>query len=104
MFYRLRPEVLRSNEHLRGTGVAYGQSDMPTDIFLREESAIMEGIPKNMDMDLSRREFLTTAVSAGGAMLFGSVCLNASGQADPRVAQVMSKTIGIDMHNHVYPK
>ena len=38
-------------------------------------------------------------------MLLGSAWLNASGQgADPRVAQVLSKTIGIDMHNHVYPK
>lgn len=24
-------------------------------------------------------------------------------EADPRIAQVLSKTIGIDMHNHVYP-
>ena len=24
-------------------------------------------------------------------------------RVDPRVAQVMSETIGIDMHNHVYP-
>lgn len=52
----------------------------------------------------SRREFLTTAVAAGGAMLLGPTCLNAAGDAvDPRIAQVMSKTIGIDMHNHVYP-
>src|SRR5579862_5630831 len=65
----------------------------------------MKGIPRNTDLEPSRREFLTTAVSAGGAMLFASVCLNASSQeADPRIAQIMSKTIGIDMHNHVYPK
>ncbi len=37
-------------------------------------------------------------------MLLGPVGLNALAEGDdPRVAQVMSKTIGIDMHNHVYP-
>lgn len=37
-------------------------------------------------------------------MLLGPVWLNAAGDSvDPRVAQVMSGTIGIDMHNHVYP-
>ncbi len=53
---------------------------------------------------LSRREFLTAAVGAGGAMLLEPAWLRAVGdQADPRVAQVMSRTIGVDMHNHVYP-
>ena len=53
---------------------------------------------------LSRREFLTTAVGAGGAMLLGPAWLSAAGDGvDPRVAHVMSTTIGIDMHNHVYP-
>jgi membrane dipeptidase len=52
----------------------------------------------------SRRDFLTTAMGAGGAMLLGPAWLNGAGKAvDPRVAQVMSRTIGIDMHNHVYP-
>ena len=37
-------------------------------------------------------------------MLLRPAWLNAAGDGiDPRVAQVMSKTIGIDMHNHVYP-
>jgi membrane dipeptidase len=52
----------------------------------------------------SRRDFLTTAVGAGGAMLLGPAWLSAASEAvDPRVAEVMSRTIGIDMHNHVYP-
>jgi membrane dipeptidase len=51
---------------------------------------------------LSRREFLTTAMGAGSAMLLGPAWLHADG-ADPRLAQIMSGTIGIDMHNHVYP-
>ena len=53
---------------------------------------------------LSRRELLTTSVGAGSAMLLGPAHLNAAADAaDPRVAQVLSRTIGIDMHNHVYP-
>ena len=53
---------------------------------------------------LSRREFITTTVCAGGAVLLGPMGLATAGDGvDPRVAQVMSKTIGIDMHNHVYP-
>jgi membrane dipeptidase len=58
---------------------------------------------KNPCSGLSRREFLTTAVG-GGAMLLSPPWLNAATDGDdPRVAQVMSRTIGIDMHNHVYP-
>jgi membrane dipeptidase len=37
-------------------------------------------------------------------MLLGPAWLHAAGDGvDPRVAQVMSRTISIDMHNHVYP-
>ena len=55
--------------------------------------------PKN-----SRREFLATAMGAGGALLLGPAWLQAAADGvDPRVAQVLSRTIGIDMHNHVYP-
>jgi membrane dipeptidase len=64
----------------------------------------MGGVLKNNYPDLSRRQFLTTAVGAGGAMLLGPAWLHAAGDGvDPRVAQVMSRTISIDMHNHVYP-
>ncbi len=59
---------------------------------------------KNDYRGLSRREFLTTALGASGVMLLAPAWMNAAaGGVDPRVAQVMSKTIGIDMHNHVYP-
>jgi membrane dipeptidase len=51
---------------------------------------------------VSRREFLATAVGAGGAMLLGPAWLNAA-EVDPRVARVMSRIIAIDIHNHVYP-
>ena len=64
----------------------------------------MSNVLKNNEPNLSRREFLTTAVGAGGAMLLWPAWLNAAGDGvDPRVAQVMLGTIGIDMHNHVYP-
>ena len=59
---------------------------------------------KNNYSLLARREFLTTSVAAGGAMLLAPAWLNAATDGvDPSVAQVMSKSIGIDMHNHVYP-
>jgi membrane dipeptidase len=64
----------------------------------------MSAVLKEKDHGLSRREFLTTAVGAGGAMLLGPAWLNAAGDGvDPRVARVMSKIIAIDMHNHVIP-
>jgi membrane dipeptidase len=63
-----------------------------------------ERVVKNIYPGPSRRELLTTAVGASGAILLGPVWLNAAADgADPRVAKVMSGTIGIDMHNHVYP-
>jgi membrane dipeptidase len=64
----------------------------------------MSGMLKDKSPGFSRREFLTAAVGAGGAMLLGPAWLHAAADGpDPRVAQVMSKTIGVDMHNHVYP-
>jgi membrane dipeptidase len=60
---------------------------------------------KKSDVCFSRRKFLTTAMGAGGAALLGPAwrCAAADG-VDPRLASVLSKTIAIDMHNHVYPK
>jgi membrane dipeptidase len=58
---------------------------------------------RRMSSSLSRREFLTTAVGAGGALLLGPPWLDAVGEVDGRVAKVVSRIIGIDMHNHVYP-
>ena len=59
---------------------------------------------KNNYPRLSRREFLSTAAGVGGAMLVGPWMNAVADGVDPRVAQAMSKTIGIDMHNHVYPE
>jgi membrane dipeptidase len=64
----------------------------------------MNGMLKTNFPGLSRRAFLTTAAGAGGIMVLSPSGLNAAaGEADARVARVMSGTIGIDMHNHVYP-
>jgi hypothetical protein len=52
----------------------------------------------------SRREFLTTALGASGAILLRPAWLNAADKVvDGQIAQVISRSIGIDMHNHVYP-
>ena len=45
-----------------------------------------------------------TVAGAGGAMLLAPAWLSAVADGvDPSIAQILSKTIGIDMHNHVYP-
>jgi hypothetical protein len=49
----------------------------------------------------SRRGFVATAT---GAILLPSWINCALGDtADPRVAKIVPETMGIDMHNHVYP-
>ena len=48
----------------------------------------------------SRREFVTGMAATGGAMLLGPDQLR-SADVDPRVAQIVSKTIAVDMHNHL---
>jgi membrane dipeptidase len=56
--------------------------------------------------DTSRRDFLRTTAGACTSLLFGATAWNANASAqsvDPRVAQVLASTIGVDMHNHVYP-
>ena len=64
----------------------------------------MSNLLRNRYSNSSRRDFLRTAAGAGGAMLIGPACWNASAEGvDPRLAQVLSETIGTDMHNHVYP-
>jgi membrane dipeptidase len=80
------------------------------------------GMMKNIVSDVSRRRFLATAAGTGSAMLLSPAWLHAAdtspadtspagtslagasmAENDPRVAQILSRTIAIDMHNHVYP-
>ena len=57
-----------------------------------------------MQWNHTRREFLTGAVGANVAVLLAPEWLQAQADMeDPRVAEVLSGTIGIDMHNHVTP-
>lgn len=53
----------------------------------------------------TRRRFLKSAIyTTGSAALIAPPWLRAaSAELDPAVARVLSRTIGIDMHNHVYP-
>jgi membrane dipeptidase len=48
----------------------------------------------------SRRKFLAALAGTGGAMLLGPDRLR-SAEIDPRVAQIVSGTIAVDMHSHV---
>lgn len=49
-----------------------------------------------------RREFISTAVAAGtAALLRPSLVWAATEVTDPRVADIVAKTIGIDTHNHI---
>lgn len=50
----------------------------------------------------SRRQFLSTvAVTAGAAILLRPRSGRAADITDPRVADIVAKTIGIDTHNHI---
>ena len=52
----------------------------------------------------TRREFLTGAIGANAAILVAPSWLRAQADTeDPRVAEILSGTLGIDMHNHVTP-
>lgn len=62
-----------------------------------------------LNHELSRRSFLTAALGTGGALLVDAACRSPQRPAVPPepagdpIAQVMARTIAIDMHNHVYP-
>jgi membrane dipeptidase len=64
----------------------------------------MSNVSENRCARVRRREFLTIAASAGSAMLLGPARLRAEdAPVDPRIARILSRTISVDMHNHVYP-
>lgn len=49
----------------------------------------------------SRRKFITTVTGAGAVMMLNPLLTWAINDVDPRVAAIVSKTIGIDTHNHI---
>jgi hypothetical protein len=57
-----------------------------------------------MQLSHTRREFLMRASGANVAVLLAPEWLRAQADTeDPRVAEVLAGTIGVDMHNHVTP-
>jgi membrane dipeptidase len=56
----------------------------------------------NFQASGSRRQFLSTiATTAGAAILLRPLLSWAADITDPRVADIVAKTIGIDTHNHI---
>lgn len=49
----------------------------------------------------SRRKFIATVTGTGGAIILNPLSSWAGSQIDPRVAEIVARTIGIDTHNHV---
>jgi microsomal dipeptidase-like Zn-dependent dipeptidase len=51
--------------------------------------------------DCSRRDFLAAIAAAGAGMAFIPLSAWAADEIDPKVASIVSSTIGIDTHNHI---
>src|SRR5579872_2743403 len=51
--------------------------------------------------NVSRRSFVATATSA--ILAPGLINRALADAADPRVGKIVAETMGIDMHNHIYP-
>src|SRR3954452_2580762 len=49
----------------------------------------------------SRRDFLATVAGMSAAMVLRTPGAQASDDLDPRVAELVASTIGIDTHNHI---
>ena len=61
----------------------------------------MQGVLMGREVsNRSRRDFISAAAGAGGAMLLGPGRLG-SAEVDPRAAQIVGRTIAVDMHSHV---
>lgn len=53
------------------------------------------------DGSSSRRQFLSAAAMTAGAMALGPCWARAAETMDPRVDDIVAKTIGVDTHNHI---
>jgi membrane dipeptidase len=49
----------------------------------------------------SRRDFLASVATMGAGMAFVPLAARAGDEIDPKVASIVSSTIGIDTHNHI---
>ena len=52
-------------------------------------------------LDPTRRKFIATFTSAGAALFFNPLPSFAIDESDPKVKNIVAKTIGIDTHNHM---
>ena len=55
----------------------------------------------SINQDLTRRKFIATLTRAGAAILFNPLTIWAIDEHDPKVKSIVTKTIGIDTHNHM---
>ena len=56
---------------------------------------------KKSQQEWSRRKFIVTVSGAGVAMVLHPQFSWATNEADPKVAAIVAKTIGVDTHNHI---
>ncbi len=56
---------------------------------------------KEKNKDWSRRKFITSVTGASGVLFFNPFSSFAEFEPDDKVKKIVSKTIGIDTHNHV---
>ena len=54
-----------------------------------------------INSDYARRDFIAAFASMGMGMAFGPLAARAADEIDPKVASIVSSTIGIDTHNHI---
>jgi membrane dipeptidase len=54
-----------------------------------------------INSDYSRRDFLAAVAAMGAGMAFVPLAARAADEIDPKVASIVSSTIGIDTHNHI---
>ena len=74
---------------------------MPHTFGLDSEVRILKRLLMGRDQShSSRRKFLTALAGTGGAILLTPRQLR-SAELDPRVAQIVSRTIAVDMNSHV---
>jgi len=49
----------------------------------------------------SRRQFIGNLTAAGATMMLNPLFLSATASQDPRIAEIVARTIGVDTHNHI---
>jgi len=55
----------------------------------------------NIQRDWSRRKFIGSVTAGGATLMLNPLLLWTNNQDDPRIAEIVAKTIGVDTHNHI---